>query len=66
MSGAGSPPGIIAARFHNGLVALLSRTAEKVGVETGLERIALSGGVFQNVYLLERLERNSKRGVLRS
>ena len=57
----GRPPGIISARFHNGLVALLSRVAEKVGAEAGLERLALSGGVFQNVYLLERLEKELER-----
>jgi hydrogenase maturation protein HypF len=48
--------GIISARFHNGLVSLLIEAARRVGAETGLKRIALSGGVFQNAYLLERLE----------
>jgi hydrogenase maturation protein HypF len=57
----GKPPGIIAARFHNGLIALLAAAAEKVSTDTGLTRIVLSGGVFQNVYLLERLERELER-----
>jgi hydrogenase maturation protein HypF len=60
----GRSPGIIAARFHNGLVALLVAAAEKVSGDTGLTRIVLSGGVFQNVYLLERLEQGlEKKGL---
>ncbi len=41
---------LIAARFHNALVEWLLRVAGEVGVE----RVVLSGGVFQNRYLLER------------
>jgi hydrogenase maturation protein HypF len=60
----GRSPGIIAARFHNGLVTLLVAAAEKVSGDTGLTRIVLSGGVFQNVYLLERLEQGlEKKGL---
>jgi hydrogenase maturation protein HypF len=49
-------PGVIAARFHNGMISLLAAAALKVSEETGINRIALSGGVFQNAYLLQRLE----------
>lgn len=46
----GSPPGLISARFHNGLVEALVEVARLVG----REQVALSGGCFQNKYLLER------------
>jgi hydrogenase maturation protein HypF len=49
-------PGVIAARFHNGMISLLAAAARKVSAETAINRIALSGGVFQNAYLLQRLE----------
>ncbi len=55
------PAGIISARFHNGLVSLLSETAGRISSETGLTRIALSGGVFQNAYLIARLETELKQ-----
>jgi hydrogenase maturation protein HypF len=48
-------PGIISARFHNGMASLLAGAAQRVSLETGLKRIALSGGVFQNAYLFENL-----------
>jgi hydrogenase maturation protein HypF len=41
---------LIAARFHNTLVDWVVRVAERVGVP----RVVLSGGVFQNGYLVER------------
>ncbi len=44
------PVGIISARFHNGLV----EAAVDVAHRTALERVVLSGGCFQNRYLLER------------
>jgi hydrogenase maturation protein HypF len=39
----------IAARFHSALMELIVRVA----AQAGLERVALSGGCFQNVVLLE-------------
>ena len=50
--------GSMAARFHNGLIRILRRAAVAAAQRTGLNRIALSGGVFQNAYLSERLERD--------
>jgi hydrogenase maturation protein HypF len=52
----GMRPGLVSARFHNGLVALLADTVRQVAEITGLRRIALSGGVFQNAYLSSHLE----------
>ncbi|MEO3855644.1 carbamoyltransferase HypF [Acrocarpospora sp. B8E8] len=43
----------IAARFHNGLAAAVVRAVRTLRDRTGLETVALSGGVFQNVVLLE-------------
>lgn len=51
----GVPRGIIAARFHNGMVWLLADAAQAVARTSRMSRVALSGGVFQNAYLLEHL-----------
>ncbi|NLJ26679.1 MAG: carbamoyltransferase HypF [Deltaproteobacteria bacterium] len=47
--------GIISARFHNGLVNLLSEGIRRAREDTGLNRVAMSGGVFQNAYLFDKL-----------
>jgi hydrogenase maturation protein HypF len=47
----GVPRGVISARFHNGLVCAAVAVAGAVGEE----RVALSGGCFQNRLLTERL-----------
>ncbi|HEY6935795.1 MAG TPA: carbamoyltransferase HypF, partial [Terriglobales bacterium] len=47
--------GIISARFHFGLVDALARAAEILRRRTGLERVCLSGGSFNNRFLLEHL-----------
>jgi hydrogenase maturation protein HypF len=51
----GVSPGVLSARFHNGVVALLSEAARLVSEDTGLKQIALSGGVMQNAYLFENV-----------
>ncbi|MBN1928052.1 MAG: carbamoyltransferase HypF [Chlorobiaceae bacterium] len=51
----GAGAGEIAQRFHRTLVAMLSEITRKVYLETGLKTVALSGGVFQNVLLVEAL-----------
>ena len=51
----GVPTGRISFRFHLGFVDVLARTAELVRGRTGLERVCLSGGSFQNCFLLEHL-----------
>lgn len=45
---------MIAARFHNGVAALVVDGASRVREATGLATVALSGGVFQNMLLLDR------------
>jgi hydrogenase maturation protein HypF len=49
---AGTPPPVIAARFHNGLAAAAVAVAVQVAGAAGLDTVALSGGAFQNVLLL--------------
>ncbi|HZE66314.1 MAG TPA: carbamoyltransferase HypF [Sporichthyaceae bacterium] len=52
---AGVDAGVVAARFHNGVVDVLARACAAGREETGLGIVALSGGVFQNVVLTRRL-----------
>jgi hydrogenase maturation protein HypF len=52
---AGVPAGVIAARFHNGMARMIRDTCVRLREESGLNEVALSGGVFQNVTLLERV-----------
>src|SRR5271157_404774 len=49
------PVADISRRFHNGLVEILCEVAGRLRQRSGLERVCLSGGTFQNVYLFERL-----------
>lgn len=52
---AGTPPPVIAARFHNGLADAVVAGCERIRDSTGLASVALSGGVFQNMLLTERV-----------
>lgn len=52
---AGTAPALIAARFHETLIGGLTNLCGALRRETDLDRVALSGGVFQNVRLLEGL-----------
>jgi hydrogenase maturation protein HypF len=48
-------PDVISARFHNAVAAFLAAAAGRAREMTGLDVVALGGGVFQNDYLLRRL-----------
>ncbi|MGQ9669517.1 MAG: carbamoyltransferase HypF [Desulfosoma sp.] len=50
-------PGVVACRFHRGLVVALTRLLDILSQGTGLRTAALSGGVFQNVFLHTALQR---------
>jgi hydrogenase maturation protein HypF len=52
---AGVAPATISARFHNTLVVLFDRVCRHLRTNTGIDRVALSGGVFQNDRLLSGL-----------
>ncbi|WP_248966035.1 carbamoyltransferase HypF [Sphaerisporangium perillae] len=51
---AGVAAPLISARFHNGVARLIVAGCLRVREHTGLPVVALSGGVFQNLFLLER------------
>jgi len=54
-SGASVP--VLSARFHNGVAEMVRQTCGEIRRETGLKEIMLSGGVWQNMALLERAMR---------
>ncbi len=47
-------PSVVSARFHLGVINLISVVAGRARQQRRLNRVALSGGVFQNMFLLER------------
>jgi hydrogenase maturation protein HypF len=49
----GVPAGTVSAKFHNTMAEIILAVARRVGEE----RVALSGGCFQNKYLTERAVR---------
>jgi hydrogenase maturation protein HypF len=49
---AGAAPPAIAARFHRGVAAAIAEVCAALRERSGLETVALSGGVFQNLLLL--------------
>ncbi len=49
----GVDPAALAYRFHQSIADFVGRTAEELAAESGLETVALSGGVFQNRLLVE-------------
>jgi hydrogenase maturation protein HypF len=51
---AGVSQGVIAAKFHTGLAEMIRDVCLWLREETGLQAVALSGGVFQNLTLLSR------------
>lgn len=50
---AGLQTAVIAAKFHNAVADLIVQLSIKMRQQHGLNQVALSGGVFQNVTLLE-------------
>jgi hydrogenase maturation protein HypF len=48
----GYQPPVISAKLHIGVASLIAAIAGRVRDERGLDRVALSGGVFQNMFLL--------------
>jgi hydrogenase maturation protein HypF len=49
---------IISARFHNGLAEMSRQVCAELRSRTGIGEVALSGGVWQNMTLLERTTAN--------
>lgn len=50
----GTEVATIAARFHHAVAAMVTEICQRLRAVTGLNEVALSGGVWQNVMLLER------------
>jgi hydrogenase maturation protein HypF len=46
---------VIAARFHNGVAAAIARACRELRGRHSLDTVALSGGVFQNLLLTDRV-----------
>jgi hydrogenase maturation protein HypF len=49
-------PGIISAKFHNTLISVISEVVHKMKIQHNCNKVVLSGGTFQNKYLLEGTE----------
>jgi hydrogenase maturation protein HypF len=56
----GTDAGIIAAKFHNTVVNIILSVAEKARADYQINKVVMSGGVFQNRYLLEHAEQELK------
>ncbi len=56
----GQPKAQIALRFHNGVADLALQVCRRIASERGLRRVALSGGVWQNMLLLRETVRRLK------
>jgi hydrogenase maturation protein HypF len=50
----GASAASVSAKFHIGVVNLIVRVAQRIREERRLDRVVLSGGVFQNMLLLEK------------
>ncbi|HVF92057.1 MAG TPA: carbamoyltransferase HypF [Blastocatellia bacterium] len=51
----GVSPGVVSAKFHLGVAGLIRSLAVRLRDERRLGRVVLSGGVFQNMFLLSRV-----------
>lgn len=50
----GIDKGVISAKFHNSLAAIIVDICRRIRVEEAINKVCLSGGCFQNMYLLDR------------
>jgi hydrogenase maturation protein HypF len=58
IDGVSSPK--ISGKFHRTIASLIIHTCETIRAKEGLNRLALSGGVFQNIFLLSLVTRGLK------
>jgi hydrogenase maturation protein HypF len=52
----GMDTGLISAKFHNTIINVMMKVVSEINTKTGLKKVALSGGTFQNKILLEHAE----------
>lgn len=57
-------PSTIAAKFHNSLIIALTEVCREISSHTGIRKVCLSGGVFQNAYLLQGLVKHLTKARL--
>ena len=50
----GAEPGVISAAFHNTVAQAMVETCRCIAKSDALRQVCLSGGTFQNAYLLRR------------
>ncbi|HKP86075.1 MAG TPA: carbamoyltransferase HypF [Blastocatellia bacterium] len=50
----GVSPQVVSAKFHRGVADLIATVARRVRDDSKLNRVVLSGGVFQNMFLLTK------------
>jgi len=55
------PKPIISARFHQTMADIISDVCSRIRDDEGLNKVVLSGGVFQNRLLLEKTLDNLRR-----
>jgi len=61
----GVPRSVIASKFHNSIADMIMAVSLKIKEETGIGKVALSGGVFQNRLLLGlSLRKLTERGFI--
>jgi hydrogenase maturation protein HypF len=51
---AARPAGYVSSAFHNTVAAIVVEVCGRLRAHEGIGRVCLSGGTFQNMYLLER------------
>ncbi|MGD9209678.1 MAG: carbamoyltransferase HypF, partial [Desulfobacteraceae bacterium] len=54
----GLSPAVISAKFHQSLSSGFTQVCERLRKENKINKVVLSGGVFQNAILLEKLSKN--------
>ncbi|MBI5640731.1 MAG: carbamoyltransferase HypF [Nitrospirae bacterium] len=57
----GVEKGIIAAKFHNAVAFSVVKVVVKLALTNNLKKVVLSGGVFQNFHLLNRVVKDLRR-----
>ncbi len=63
-----TPLPVMAARFHNSIIWAIFEGVSRISRETGIRKVVLAGGTFQNRYLAEKtlslLEKHAFKGYL--
>jgi hydrogenase maturation protein HypF len=57
----GISPSKISGKFHRTVASLIIETCDTIRLKEGLKRVVLSGGVFQNIFLLSLVTKELKR-----